>query len=506
MKEERSHIAIATQHTPLTLKGVRGIAMCLLVGCAAWQIASLIGWALEPFPIEYREWANVDAAMRFFSPDGPYGDAEGTGIYLYGLLYPLCGALAGKLSGDVTLGLMRTLSIGFTLLTALLVSLEVKRGAAKEWQLTMALSAFNMLLAVGWQGVPGVAVSAPLGTLLLVLTLLALKREQVVLSALFAVLAFYVKPYFVAIALPSAVYLWQAIGPRACARYIIILCSLAVGSVLAVRAVFPFYFVYNVVHHLAAASRSLPHLLHQLGWIGLLYAPLWLLLCRGPWRRDAYAVATFCMVLVFLWVGGHVGADMTYFLHLVLPPLALCALPRMELLQPAHRAPMLFAIIALPLMGGAWRFYCPRILSGEERRAWTSLHEMVERLPQTAIVCSPCAAPLAAQRGLTSFDNGQAQYVSSLYLDNKAVSLLFPEQRALRQRASTFEPNLRERISRHEWPVVVVDTWSLLPANFLLQAGYERTKVIPLRCGRHELAAEVWIPQQAPLSPSPSLP
>ena len=124
---------------------------------------------------------------------------------------------------------------------------------------------------------------------------------------------------------------------------------------------------------------------------------------------------------------------MTYCLHLVLPPLALCALPRMELLQPAHRAPMLFAIIALPLMGGAWRFYCPRILSGEERRAWTSLHEMVERLPQTAIVCSPCAAPLAAQRGLTSFDNGQAQYVSSLYLDNKAVSLLFPEQAVSRR-------------------------------------------------------------------------
>lgn len=488
---------VATYALPLLLSAVilkwggpersERLIVLLCVLFAACHAGFTLGWATFPYANEYREWAQAEAALHFCAAGGPYAGPEGGGIYLYGFLYPLLGhAVHALFGGDVLLEL-RLLTYAFTLSTAALAARLVYEESRRTWAVALA---FVLLLSVGWQNVPGVASPASLGTFLLLLAL-RLSRRGPVAPAVLTVLLFYVKPYFVALYLPLQVY-FALRGRREGITYFAAFALTGVLSVVAVRAVWPYYYIYNMVHHATAASASMPHLLRQLAWSALYFLPLLWLFGRTLKQhiREAYALAAVCLFVVWLRLGMHTGAFMTYVFHLWLPPLVVASLARVG---EVRRQNFFAAGVLLLAVVAAHKHLLPDPPGAEERAAWETVARQMERCEPGRTVClSPMMASVASACGQRVADNGQAQYVCSLYNPSPLLRLLFPEEEAMQTRAETFEPRLLDELEHGPYKCVVADGGSLFDAMQLRMAGYHPYGSWNLRAGRYDSMVTIW--------------
>ncbi|MBR1712555.1 MAG: hypothetical protein IJ722_04065 [Alloprevotella sp.] len=467
----------------------RAVVWAAAAFCAA-HLAVTLGWVFAPGVNEYREWAQADAALRIFSPGGPYGGGAEEGIYLYGLLYPLLGgALHRLVLGDVLVEL-RLLSYALTWCTALVAARMLWRRTGEAWVAALGCA---LLLVVDWQNVTGTATPAPLGSLLLLLAIGRAEARKPVAAGVLSALCFFVKPYFVAVCLPLFVFFCFR-SRRAALRYSAAALLSGLAMCLSVKAVFPYYFAYNVVHHLAAASAVWGHLGRQVLIGALIFSPLFavaLLSLRRPraaLRADAAALCAVLLCLVWLRLGLHAGAFMSYAYHLCLPPLVVFSLSCVPALRLRWRGLFALSVLAIPIVGGSLWLNLPlppRGLYGQGRT-------LAAVVPSGAVNLSPAMARTAYTRGLRSLDNGQGQYVSSLYSDRPAVLALFPEVRDLRRRAQTFEPELHGAVASGRWAWVVSDARSIVPPAAFRQAGYAEQARRTLRVGVHDIDVFLW--------------
>lgn len=458
--------------------------------CVLFYLLISAGWIALPFPAEYREWSQAEAAIGLFA-DGAYSSPDGDGIYVYGFLFPLLGNLLHRLfSGVDILLLLRTLSLGFTLLSASLAVHAVRRRSSAG--IDAQLLCFAIVLLCGWQNVPGVAAPAPLGTALMLCALLAAERERVGWSALATSLLFFVKPYFVALWLP--LQLWFFMRSRKLGwRYLIL--TFAFGAIigLGVLFVFPYYYIYNIVHHLAAASSDPLHMLRQLALTLILFLPLFVgvvaIARRKGWQvfRDVYGLSAFLMFVAWLRLGMHTGGNMSYVLHLWLPLLAVFVLSKYE-----SKLSLIYPVIALAFLLGV-RSYNPLPPMGDERAKWESLSEDLCQIPKDNALCiSPAAAPLAARLGIYVADGGMRQYVGTLYSESSVVQALFPQTRDFEQRAKTSDASIYMLPSGASPSVIIADSWSILPAEELEYLGYKEKSTHNVRVGVHGLKVTVY--------------
>ncbi|MBR1732541.1 MAG: hypothetical protein IJ729_02215 [Alloprevotella sp.] len=428
---------------------------------------------------EYREWADAEAALTIFGQNGPYADGYHTGIYLYGLLYPLLGgALHFLFHGDILVEL-RLLSYALTWLTALFAAHMLLQRTGKTW---IAALGCALCLVADWHGVTGSAISAPLGSLLLLAAISAANRRRPVTAALLTVLGFFVKPYFVAIYLPLQIYFF--LHRRRDALCYFAACLLAgIAIALAVKIVYPYYFVYNVVHHLNAAIRDPFHLLKQANIVVLLFAPLFVLgIVRLARQRrialtDATGLSAIFLWIVWLRLGMHAGAFMSYTYHLCLPPLVVFALAFLPDLKRRWR--VLYAVwifVAGLIVGSCWHnlpVYKAAYKTNQQQIMQDFFPEGDDY--SRAACLTPSLARFAVQRGVPVVDNGMWGYVPSLNSTRRAVLFLFPEVRDLRYRAQTFEPSLHEAIAEHRWDVVYTDAfYCIVREEEMLRAGYTK--------------------------------
>ncbi len=448
---------------------------------------------------EYREWAHADAAWLMTQGGSPYAVGDGSAdVYLYGFLYPMLGAALQWLTDADALLLLRWLTCALTLDVGRIVATEIFRRSKSRLS---ALMGFAVVLVAGWQNVVGTAHPAPLGTLFVLLALRAADRRRTVAAALFTVLAFYVKPYFVCVAAPVLVF-FVAHDRRRALLYALLLLVVGVASALIIREIFPAYFVYNVVHHFNAASASPLHLLRQLFWLGLTLLPLWALslvrTARAPrlLREDVWLLATVVFFVVWLRLGLHVGAFLTYAYQLWLPTLAVFALSAAAKLHRAGwRAAFFLSLLMLSLGVGAWRFHLVMPLSEDERKTWADVQTRLDesRNDGEVAIFTPLLARAAAdQPGVCALNNGETEYIPTLNTDLPTLRRFFPEIALTEHRAQHFMPTVQSDLRLHKYNTVFTDDFSYISPSTLRAAGYVQVAAFPLRCGVHRLEVTEW--------------
>lgn len=481
----------------------------LLLAMAYCAVHGLVTaeWIQTPFPNEYREWANVEAARAVLSGK-LYGTEAGDGIYLYGFVYPLLCHCAGQMSDGEWLTVARVVTYTMTLLTALLGMLVVYRHSRS---VVAACLAFVLLLTTGWYNVTGVAHPATTGVFLLLLTLcLSSIRGGWCWCALTTVLCFYTKAYFVAVFFPVFHCLWLR-ARRQAWLYAAVCLLLGLLSVVAVRQVYPAFFAFHVVHHLHAASRSWLHLLTQLAVLSALFFPLgWMAVhrcCRegGLRRLDVYGWSACLLFIIWLRLGMHTGASYTYAYQLWWPPLCVYALSVRPF--PPGKWPYwpVWLTLAISLYGAGAYLNLPLHASATADNRGQLPDAFLRQYPPEAVACfSPAMAVYADGRGIPLYNNGQTQYVPTLYSDNALLQCLLPELKDLKPRSCGFGRRVEQLVRSGRQTVVITDSFSYLPDSLMLSAGYQPARTFTLRIGRHRIVVTCWCSHRSDLSGSVS--
>ena len=481
----------------------RWLAAAFALFCAL-HVVLTAGWIFAPCPAEYREWAHVAAARTMAAGGSPY--EPGFSFYLYGPLFPAFGALWERLTGGPPLVFLRLLAYLFTWATALLAASEVWRRSGSR---LAALAGAAVLLCCDWLNVTGSAHPAPLGVFLLLATLVAADRGRPVLAAVLTVAAFYVKPYFLAVLFPVALF-FLLTSRRRLAVYALTSALVGTLSVLLVRALFPYFFVFNVVHHFNMATFSLPHLGRQLAWLSIMFLPLGAVLLpelrRGAGRvwRDVYFLAALALFLVCLRLAGHVGAFLSYAYQLWLPPLAVCAFSAAAGpgLRRGGRCLFFGAVLFLTLGVGSVRFNLVLPPSASQRAAWERARaDVCGRSGGRVASFSPLFQNVGGGSEICSFNNGETEYAPSLCPDRPLVARLFPEARACCPFSRSFGRRVEAMLASGRWPVVVTDDWAYVSPAQLSAAGYREAERVTVRVGVHDVAVSRW---ELPASSAPA--
>ncbi|MBR1594319.1 MAG: hypothetical protein IJ659_09395 [Alloprevotella sp.] len=470
----------------------RGI-LCLVAAYCLAHVCVTAVWMLSPWVSEYREWAQADAALQFFGLHGGelYGGPEASTFYVYGILFPFLGYFFTLLSGLDVLLVLRLLSYLSALAAGGVAAWLVFRRSGDK---LLALTAFAFLLTADWHNVTGTATPAPLGTLLMLCALAAAERWRVGWSALLTVACFFVKPYFVGIWLPLQAFFFLK-SRRQGWWYLLGCAAVGFATAFAVHGLYPNYFVYNVVHHLAAASSVPAHLLRQIALSAVFYGPLFVLFAYGAKRlgrdffRDAYALSALLLFAMWLRLGLHTGAFMSYVFHFWLPPLVVFALPWLAKLEASRlRTAFLGGIAVLSLWLAAFYLTLPLPPTHAERRQWEQAAAALDVLPRDSALClSPVLASRAAALSLPSRDNGMVQFYSTLASPSPLVQRLFPETLAFQADAATHDAQLLRRRAGDLFPYVVADERSVLSPDSLRACGYVPLRADTLRVGVHRI-------------------
>lgn len=478
---------------------VRRGLWCLVAAYVLLHLCVTVGWMVSPWVNEYREWAQADAVLQLFHLHGGelYGGPGSTSLYVYGFLFPGLGYLLTLMTGLEPLLVLRLAAYVCTIgAAALAASVVWKRSGSRLY----SALAFAIMLSADWNNVTGTATASPLGMLVMLGSLMAAERKLVGWSALLTVVCFFVKPYFVGVWLPLQIFFFQ-LSRRQGWTYLGLCLSLGLASALWVHHLFPNYFVYNVVHHMAAASADWRHLAVQLLWSIFLYLPLFVVFvnaCKEQRLKvfgDVYGLAALCLFLLWLRLGLHTGAFMSYVLHQWLPPLVVFALPKLKDVHGRRRRLLLAGwIVCVSLFVGGFLLTLPMFPSQTERAQWERVASRMDLLPTDSTLCiSPLFAQHAEALCLPSRDNGMTQFYSTLSSPSPFMRALIPETKAFDADATTHEMQLLRRHDGGLYAYVVADDRCVVPSDSLRALGYDEKDADTVRVGVHRVGVRLFV-------------
>lgn len=467
----------------------------ILIYCIAHFLITL-AWMGSPYPNEYREWANIEAACEIYS-GRLYGMHDDDGIYLYGFLYPwLCRWITDGIGGSLLIN-ARAVCYACTLLSAGLGAYMIRRRGGSA--VASALG-FALLLTTNWYNVTGVAQPATLGVLLLMLSLYFadVKRNGWLWCAVMTVLCFYTKAYFVAVFFPLFIK-WFIQSHRTAWLYTGACLTLGLLSVFIVQAIYPAFFAFHVLHHLNASTGSLRHLIMQLGPLTLFFFPLWLMAAlrirsKGGFRDlDVFGWSAVLFFIIWLRLGMHVGAAFTYAYHLWLPPLCIYALSGVRYNGNRYQRIGLWLCTLFGLYVAGYQLNLPRYAPVRDFNRENFHSDILLMTPSESIACfSPAMAVYANQYAIPLYNNGQSQYVPTLQTNNHLLKALLPDMEKVEHRSNNFEKRMVSLIKGRTKRMIVTDNFSFLPDSLLLSAGYSRQASTLLQTGRHKLEITFW--------------
>lgn len=215
----------------------------------------------------------------FLRGGNPYSlENQPIGITLYGFMYNLIVLPFAVWFGN-TLMVHRAVNFVFILLASTMFFYVVFR-ERKNNLLALTCSAFVMISLAGVQGLGGIsAYPAPTGAFFFIAAifvpfLLAFDAKSLVFSILLALAGFYTKPYFLLSFGIVASYVFLFISPKKGLMYGLAFFIAALFSILAVKRIFPLYFVDVIWANVSQARRILEHLLVQLRSLIITFLPL----------------------------------------------------------------------------------------------------------------------------------------------------------------------------------------------------------------------------------------
>lgn len=305
-----------------------------------------------PFPVEHREGAMMVTTHLLRQGKNPYDLAyQPAATQVYGIIYPLIVLPFTLLFGE-TLLVYRSVA-GVCILVACYLCYKLIRQAGISPILAgigTAIFYAYCLYNSGYASPPnGLGLALFLACIFLPHRF-SFSTPSIIGSAIFGVLAFLSKPYFV-LAIPYiALYLLLFQSLKLSVRYIATVCAVLIPTLLFIQVQYPYYFYNSILIHASVAGNSLHHLWLQLvdyvksspgitliTLYGLFAYGYTIVQSKNNLTAKIFDVASsfkdqnvfYCCLSIFLFcakLGQHPGNYLTYWLHLGAPFLIIVAL------------------------------------------------------------------------------------------------------------------------------------------------------------------------------------
>lgn len=479
-----------------------------------------------PYEIGYREGApQVITQMMIDGKNFSTFEYQPLGYNAYGFGYHLAVIPFALIFGN-TLFIHRAVTFIFILLSTT-IGFWVVYHRSRNLSLSLISSAFIMVAFMGWGGVG----SAPttMGTFLFLTAtfipfIWSFDNKSIVLSAIFALIAFHTKAYFVLSFGIVASYLFLFVSKKKAIGYGVLFLSLFVIAFAIIRVNYPLYFI-NVIHGNASNTfRTFERLYTQLFWLSVYFFPALLLTGFMLWRDfrnrknasspaqarfDLFNLSTplfdFCLdyllhvfVVSFsafvLILGSHVGNYLAYSYELVVPTFLFWFFVNFDQKRTFTVLPA--AAIILNLFYWQYITLNPRMLDQESSVEWKKVFSYLD--PSLNILNSPTVASRMIELGMMPVDSGQTDvyYLMDPYPAN---DLMGPSYDEYYQDGVAYTDSINTAIVDQEYDLILttkdVDVFYDLD---LIESNYEMIDqiILYMPATEQKWVVEVWEPRR----------
>ena len=412
-----------------------------LVLSIAWSIYFAILTIFIPYQIELREGTALVSTELLLNGKNPYNfENQPLGINVYGIGYSLVVLPFAFMFGN-TLLVHRAITFIFIVLSAAVVFVTIFRTRKNEGFILSLLG--GTFVAIGLIAYGGIgAFPASMGTFLFLVAVLwpfikSFDQTSLFTSILLSLFAFYTKPYFVLAFGIVAAYLFLFVSQKKAITYGILFSFLFAALFVAVRFVFPLYFINVIAANISLTSRSYSVLKNNLNQMFLFFYPvlfLGMILLAGDlftsrnrmfgmnelfdfsgpsdWDRPLfkhpsnYLLFSFLSVLlVFLFIlGQHGGGTGMNYANQLVMPLYFCWLFQKSQLGEKLRF-ILVPLLLFNLFAWEQAVLNPDMLKQKDSKEWAELFEYVRS--SSNILNSPVIVSEVIKMGMEPVDSGQ---------------------------------------------------------------------------------------------------
>ncbi|MFQ3623612.1 MAG: hypothetical protein SNJ73_08710 [Acetobacteraceae bacterium] len=459
------------------LIALEGAALAFAAAGFLWLGVVYLRMLVSPAPQEMREGALIVTTLALLDFRNPYapGALAGAGN-LYGIVYPLAVLPFAALFGAGLAVHRAVAGLGIALAAWLLHRLLRREGVDR---LTAALA--TALVAAGWLYWVGATVRPDGIGVALMMAAYAVAAPRPEDSRRFALclalslLGLATKLYFVFPAGVVAAYVFLFRSWRRGLAFGIATLGGIAATLALLALVLPGYAVLVLGANLAATGYDAGHLLRQSRDWAVFSLPLFAALAAalaGRARPPAFwSFATLAALAALLAaLGGHTGAHMSYFFHLLSPPLTLAVLGASR--EAAPRRALVLALPVAMLVNAHWFPLDPDRFSGAEARFAAA--ERLMAAAEAPLVTTELAAA-AALDGQPAPETGHSEYFPDYAVLDPPPLLLplwLPRETIARELAG-LAGEVEAGLDTHRFDVVIANEGSsLVRRETLLRCRY----------------------------------
>ncbi|GMV33477.1 hypothetical protein FBQ83_02220 [Chloroflexi bacterium CFX5] len=494
----------------------------------AWSLYFESAILATPYQIGYREGSQMVITAMMLNGEN-YSDFENQPLAYtaYGIGYNAAALPFALLFGN-TLFVHRCVTFIFIVLSAV-TGFWIVFHRRRNHSLSLICSAFLMTAFMGWGGIG----SAPTGmgtffflTALYVPYVLNFDNKSMFVSALFSLIAFHTKAYFVLSFGIVATYVFAFVSKRKAVGYGLLFLALFTAAFALMRINYPFYFVNMIFGNVGNTFRTFKHLSTQLFWLTVYFFPLLTLAAVMLWkepRKDKELPSDFktpgfqydllnlnkplvdakpdyllhafvlCLLVFATVLGSHVGNYLAYSYELVVPTFLFWFFINFD----RKRTFTLLSTFVVVVNLFYWQFITlhPNMLDQRNSAAWERAFSYLN--PSLNILNSPTVASRMVELGMRPVDSGQtdAFYLMKPYPDNPLWGPAYEEHR---RDGLEYTQSINEAIAKQEYDLIIttkdVDVFydlELIAEHYALTD----TLVLYMQQTEQKWAVQVWEPR-----------
>jgi 4-amino-4-deoxy-L-arabinose transferase-like glycosyltransferase len=491
-----SSIMVAINFLTSRIKILRSIIFFSFIAAAFFLIIRVICYQYQlityPFQLEYREGATLLFTQAILEGKNIFSLQQAP-LYTngYGVVYNLIIIPFAKLFGN-TLLIHRFFTAIFSFASTGLIIYTIY---SKNKNVLAALfGGISFLISQLYWVIPTARADAT-GLFFFLLSILipyfnSYSYRSLILSAIFGLIAFYTKPYFV-ISIPIiASFIFLFLSKKKGLFIIFFSVGISLISILIVNYFYETYF-YNVIYvHTKIVSDQVLHANKQVYQFLLAYFPTivggCLILFSEKGRNSEKVISTFIdwkkslrfnlinfseplinfkfdvfgyflicsTIIIYFTLGRHIGSYMVYLFQLMTPFLIIQILGRLTSGNPYRL--LILSLFVVNILTFRSDYQLDINLSD-----WKKAKEYIQS--SQSILNSPALTQILVEKNKPIIDSGQTQYFF-VPLDYSSNHFL-PESKEIQNIQSHFKNAIRSEINNRGYDYVMVSTWDSPFAN-----------------------------------------
>ncbi len=485
-------------HKALLLTVLAGVILQL--GLYHWQIVSY------PFPLELREGSMMVTTQLLKHQQNPYAlQNQPAATQVYGLLYPFLMLPWVSIFGE-TLMVYRSIAAIFVF-AACYLCFKMIRHAGVSTVLSLFGTATFYAYCLSYASLAKPPNSLGLALFLLSIFLphrFGFTNAALFGSAIFGILAFASKSYFVLAIAYVALYALLFQSVRIAAKYLAFTAAIAIPLALWVDHQYEYYFYNTVLMHIGLASHDVGHMLNQLAdyakanpgitlialyAVGRYCTHLATSLKNGKFSRLGDLILEFrnqnllyCCLSAFIFctkMGLHLGNYLTYWLELVAPFLIILTLQFVQ--KNRHQILTVSLIVFNLLVVAHSSVILPPMPS--HLQEWPALESLI--VQNQNIFTSPQMVPLLIKHNKPVYDNGSTEFFTApRHLHSRWFK---PIIAAAIARNDQFIQDLNHAIATQQFDLIIVTKGeSMLVPEAKIAQQYEKIREVTVKMLFHE--------------------